>query len=204
VPADARLAEEAQEQDVDAAKLSTKEGQYGKNWQSNETVQVPRQEQERSRQAAETYANAANFKKAEESTVTAFLVHQGFDQGLRANLSTSFVVGGAEGGGGFAMPQAPAGGGKGGYGGGGGGGVLYKGPAGESVSLGVISLSPAFVEQGRGYAFRKLDAGAEMTVTAGMTGLGRRLAAAGIFALLVALVWFGRRRRAMKESLAAA
>ena len=108
------------------------------------------------------------------------------------------------GGAGFALPQSGWGGdgGGGGYryhgaagGGGGGGGILLK-------SAGVVSLSPPLVEQGRSWSFRKLDAGAEITVKARTPGLGRRFGAAAAFLLLAGLVFLAGRRRAARAARA--
>jgi hypothetical protein len=85
-------------------------------------------------------------------------------------------------------------------GGAGGGGAGRFGGTGLRRSApgvtGVISLAPPLVEEGRPYAFRKLDASAVVTVSARATDIGRRLAVAGAFAALVAAVWAVRRRRA--------
>jgi hypothetical protein len=86
-------------------------------------------------------------------------------------------------------------GGAGGGGGGGGGPRSDLRRSAPGVS-GVISLAPPLVEDGRPYAFRKLDASAVVTVSARATGIGRRLAAAGAFAALLAAAWAVRRRRA--------
>jgi len=75
-------------------------------------------------------------------------------------------------------------------GGGGGGGARTIAPP----VTGLISLAPPLVEEGRPYAFRKLDASAVVTVSARMPDIGRRLAAAGAFLALVAVVWAVRRR----------
>jgi hypothetical protein len=56
------------------------------------------------------------------------------------------------------------------------------------------------VEQGRPYAFRKLDASAEIGVSARVHGIGRRLAAAGAFLALFAAAWALRRRRARRRA----
>jgi hypothetical protein len=249
VPPDAREPQAPPQQDRDEGKLSTKEGQAHKQWRSNE-MNAPQQEDAgRGRQAAQRMAEVSNLKKAEESTVAAYVVHQGFDQGLRPDLADQLArLTAPDSGGG--TPTPPEGGeGEGGPGGGKGGEVLGGGAGGGEhqyggrlggrrgdatvgaattiggVALewngarvgaitnqadneirifdpatlraqGVISLAPAFEERGRAYAFRKLDAGAEITVKPGTLGLGRRLVAAAAFALLCGLVYFVRRRRA--------
>jgi hypothetical protein len=81
-------------------------------------------------------------------------------------------------------------------GGGGGGGSRTVGYRNAPGVVGVISLAPPLVTEGRPYAFRKLDASAVVTVSARAQNIGRRLAAAGVFAALVAAVWALRRRRA--------
>jgi hypothetical protein len=95
-------------------------------------------------------------------------------------------------------------------GGGGGGGHQYAGSnyfgsgggsgAGGAVAVygraGLVSLTPPLEERDRAYAFRKLDAGAEMRITPRALDLGRRALAAAAFALVAGLVWLMMRRRA--------
>jgi hypothetical protein len=69
-------------------------------------------------------------------------------------------------------------------------------PARPAGVAGVISLAPAFEESGRAYAFRKLDAGAEITIKPGTLGLGRRIVAGALFAALCGLVYYVKRRQA--------
>jgi hypothetical protein len=76
------------------------------------------------------------------------------------------------------------------------GAVVNQGDSEIKLQAGVISLAPPLDERGRTYAFRKLDAGAELTVSPGALGLGRRFGALAAFVLLAALVYFVRRRRA--------
>ena len=66
---------------------------------------------------------------------------------------------------------------------------------------GLVSLAPPLAERGRSYAFRKLDAGASLTISPRPRDLVTRSAAGAAFLLLVALVAVVRRRRA--ASLAA-
>jgi hypothetical protein len=63
---------------------------------------------------------------------------------------------------------------------------------------GVVSLAPPLLESGRAYSFRKLDAGAELSIGTRPLGIARRLLGAALFAFLVGLVWVLRRRRAQR------
>jgi hypothetical protein len=85
-------------------------------------------------------------------------------------------------------------------GGGGGSGGWRSSRRGAPPVTGLISLTPPLVEQGRPYAFRKLDASAEIAVSARVHGIGRRLAAAGAFLALIAAAWALRRRRARRRA----
>ena len=68
-----------------------------------------------------------------------------------------------------------------------------------ALSEALVLAERAGVERGRAYAFRKLDAGAELTVSARPSGVGRRVLAAAAFVLLAGLVYLVRRRRAVRD-----
>ena len=85
-----------------------------------------------------------------------------------------------------------------GGGGGGGGARLATAP---SVA-GLVSLEPPLVERGRAYAFRKIDAGAEIAVSTRAPGRGRRAFAGLAFLLIFALVTLLRRRAARRRASA--
>ncbi|MCE9635757.1 MAG: hypothetical protein K8T90_08635 [Planctomycetes bacterium] len=102
-----------------------------------------------------------------------------------AGRDFSGYFGGGGGGGGARL---------GGNGGGPGGGRATPAPSVQ----GLISLAPPLVEQGRAYAFRKLDSAAVVTISTRTPGTGRRIAAGLAFLGLFAAVWALRRRRARR------
>ncbi len=79
------------------------------------------------------------------------------------------------------------------YGAGGGAGSGHAPVRYAQPVQGVISLAPELIPRGRAYAFRKLEAGAEITVSTRPQDVGERIMAVGTFLALVSGLWLVRR-----------